>query len=306
MAAQAAVAAVRKGCEMLSQGKAEIGALKKTVEQGIGDAKAVYKEITGLWGWFKGLISGAPKAAPAPQLALQSPAAPQPVSVKPKKSKPAPEPELSYEEYQTRAIHQVCEQLKTFFEIRRTLKAHCHELEEVSKDTDNIESSAIDRVEIELQLENMTTQIREAMVYAPSELKDIYSRFLQMYGKIIEEQEFERLVRKKKTKRRRGAPMAATGQTNRNGGGNNRNGAAAPAGGGNSSGSAQSEYRTLQLLARVLVYLAIAIFVVTSFLAYIETKWMKAEIKQEARELYRLRSQVEGMLKERNEKTTAD
>jgi hypothetical protein len=33
---------------------------------------------------------------------------------------------------------------------------------------------------------------------------------------------------------------------------------------------------------------------------------MKAEIKQEARELYRLRSQVEGMLKERNEKTTAD
>jgi len=40
MAAQAAVAAVRKGCEMLSEGKAEIGKLKKTVEQGIGDAKA--------------------------------------------------------------------------------------------------------------------------------------------------------------------------------------------------------------------------------------------------------------------------
>ena len=197
MAAQAAVAAVRKGCEMLSQGKAEIGALKKTVEQGIGDAKAVYKEITGLWGWFKCLISGAPKAAPAPQPALQSPAAPQPVSVKPKKSKPAPEPELSYEEYQTRAIHQVCEQLKTFFEIRRTLKAHCHELEEVAKTTDTIENSAIDRVEIELQLENMTTQIREAMVYAPAELKDIYSRFLQMYEQIIEEQEFARQVRKK-------------------------------------------------------------------------------------------------------------
>lgn len=198
MAAQAAVAAVRKGCEMLSQGKAEIGALKKTVEQGITDVRAVYTEVAGLWAWFKGLISGAPKSAPAPQAALQSPAAPQPVSVKQTKKKPAPEPELSYEEYQTRAIHQVCEQLKTFFEIRRTLKAHCHELEEVAKTTDNIESSAIDRVEIELQLENMTVQVREAMVYAPAELKDIYSRFLQMYGKIIEEQEFERLVRKKK------------------------------------------------------------------------------------------------------------
>ena len=198
MAAQAAVAAVRKGCELLSQGKAEIGALKKTVEQGIGDAKAIYKEVTGLWGWFLGLIGkGAQKPVQAPQPALKSPEATQPVSVKPSKKKPAPEPELSYEEYQTRAIHQVCEQLKTFFEIRRKLKDHCHELEETSKTTDRIEDSAIDRVEIELQLENMTTQIREAMVYAPSELKDIYSRFLQMYGQIIEEQEFERLVRKK-------------------------------------------------------------------------------------------------------------
>jgi hypothetical protein len=198
MAAQAAVAAVRKGCEMLSQGKAEIGALKKTVEQGITDVRAVYAEVTGLWGWFKGLISGAPKAAPAPQPALQSPEAPQPAVAKPaKKKKPEPEPELSYEEYQTRAIHQVCEQLKTFFEIRRTLKAHCHELEEVAKTTDTIENSAIDRVEIELQLENMTVQIREAMVYAPAELKNIYSRFLQMYEQIIEEQEFARAVRKK-------------------------------------------------------------------------------------------------------------
>lgn len=194
MAAQAAVAAVRKGCEMLSQGKAEIGALKKTVEQGIGDAKAIYKEVTGLWSWFLGLIGKAPKQAnPIAATPVAEAAKPEPV----KKKKREPEPELSYEEYQTRAIHQVCEQLKTFFEIRRTLKAHCLELEEVSKTTTTIEDSAIDRVEIELQLENMTTQIREAMVYAPQELKDIYSRFLKMYGKIIEEQEFERQVRKK-------------------------------------------------------------------------------------------------------------
>lgn len=194
MAAQAAVSAVKKGCELLSQGKAEIGALKKTVEQGIGDAKAIYKEVTGLWSWFLGLIGKAPKPA-APVVAQTVAEAPKPQPVKRKKREP--EPEISYEEYQTRAIHQVCEQLKTFFEIRRNLKAHCHELEEISKTTATIEDSAIDRVEIELQLENMTTQIREAMVYAPQELQDIYSRFLQMYGKIIEEQEFERQVRKK-------------------------------------------------------------------------------------------------------------
>jgi hypothetical protein len=197
MAAQAAVAAVRKGCEMLSEGKAEIGKLKKTVEQGIGDAKAIYKEVTGLWSWLLGLFG----KAPAKKVEIQQPIAdtPKPEAPAPvtKKKKREPVEELSYEEYQTQAIHQVCEQLKTFFEIRRNLRAYCLELEEISKTTTTIEDSAIDRVEIELQLENMTVQIREAMVYAPRELRDIYSRFLKMYEQILEEQEFERAVRKK-------------------------------------------------------------------------------------------------------------
>ena len=193
MAAQAAVAAVRKGCEMLSEGRAEISKLKSTVEKGISDAKAIYTEVTGLWGWIKGLLGKAPKhpASPKPQ---QAPTIEAPKSVE-KKSKPH---ELSYEEYQTQAIHQVCEQLKTFFEIRRKLKEHCLELEEVSKTTTTIEDSALDRVEIELQVENMTVQIREAMVYAPKELRNIYSRFLEMYDLILEEQEFDRQLKRKR------------------------------------------------------------------------------------------------------------
>lgn len=198
MAAQAAVAAVRKGCEMLNEGKAEISKLKKTVEQGIGDAKAIYKEVTSLWSWLLGLFGKQPAAKPKPvEAAAPAPAVAQAVAAPKKTAKPGKEPELTYEEYQTQAIHQVCEQLKTFFEIRRKLKEHCLELEEVSKTTTTIEDSALDRVEIELQLENMTTQIREAMVYAPKELRDIYSRFLDMYDLIIEEQEFARQVKRK-------------------------------------------------------------------------------------------------------------
>jgi hypothetical protein len=197
MAAQAAVAAVRKGCEMLSEGKAEINKLKSTVEKGIGDAKAIYKEVTGLWSWLLGLFGKSKPAKVA--LPIEEPKreskAIVPKAVPTKKER---EPELSYEEYQTQAIHQVCEQLKTFFEIRRTLRAHCLELEEISKTTTTIEDSAIDRVEIELQLENMTTQIREAMVYAPKELRNIYSRFLEMYDLILEEQEFDRQLKRKR------------------------------------------------------------------------------------------------------------
>jgi hypothetical protein len=194
MAAQAAVAAVRKGCEMLSEGKAEINKLKSTVEKGIGDAKAIYKEVVGIWGWIQSLFGAAPK--PVERAVVQQAVVAEPAKSPTKKSKA--EPELSYEEYQTQAIHQVCEQLKTFFEIRRTLRAHCLELEEVSKTTTTIEDSAIDRVEIELQLENMTTQIREAMVYAPKELRNIYSRFLEMYDLILEEQEFDRQLKRKR------------------------------------------------------------------------------------------------------------
>lgn len=199
MAAQAAVAAVRAGCQMLSEGKAEIGKLKKNIEQGIGDAKAIYSEVVGIWGWLQGLL-GIKKPAKAVSQAATPVAAKvdAPVVAKKAKVKKEREPELSYEEYQTQAIHQVCEQLKAFFEIRRQLKEHCLELEEVSKTTSTIEDSALDRVEIELQLENMTVQIREAMVYAPAELRNIYSRFLEMYNLIIEEQEFARQVKRKK------------------------------------------------------------------------------------------------------------
>lgn len=191
--AQSAVSAIRAGCQMLSEGKAEIGKFKKQIEGGVADAKAIYKEVTGIWSWIQGLF-GIKKPVPvAPKVAEKVEAA----VVKKAKHKEK-EPELSYEEYQTRAIHEVCEQLKTFFEIRRNLRAHCLELEEISKTTTTIEDSAIDRVEIELQLENMTVQIREAMVYAPSELRAIYTRFLEMYDLILEEQEFARQVKRKK------------------------------------------------------------------------------------------------------------
>ena len=195
MAAQAAVAAVRKGCEMLSEGNAEIDKFKKNIEKGVSDAKAIYKEVTGIWGWLKSLLSGG-KDNKKPVSMPSSAVVDEPKKII--KNVKEKQLELSYEEYQTQAIHKVCEQLKTFFEIRRTLRAHCLELEEIAKTTETIEDSAIDRVEIEMQLENMTTQIREAMVYAPKELKDIYSRFLRMYELILEEQEFARQVKIKK------------------------------------------------------------------------------------------------------------
>ena len=180
MAASAAVNAIRKGCEMLAEGKSEIKKIKQAVE----DAKSIGKDISGFWGWLTALF----KPKKAAESVLPAPTATP-------KSVPSKTEQLSYEEYEARQIHQVCEQLKTFFEARRNLVNYCRELEEQSKTTATVEDSAIDRAEIELQLESLTKQIREAMVYAPEALRDIYTRFLKMYEQILEEQEFERQLR---------------------------------------------------------------------------------------------------------------
>lgn len=191
MLAQGAVAAIRTGCQMLSEGKADLDKFKKTVEKGVGDAKAIYSEVTGLWGWIQGLFKFTkpenkftkPEVAEAPKA----------------KTKRQPEPELTYEEFQAQSVHEICENMKVYFEAIRALQAHCRELEHESATTDKVASSAIDRIEIEWQLKQLSTQVREAMVYTPEHLglQDLYSRFNRMYEQILEEQEFARDVKAK-------------------------------------------------------------------------------------------------------------
>ncbi len=199
MAAQAAAAAIRKGCEMLSEGKAEIDKFKKTAEKAVGDAKAIYKEVTGIWGWLQGLF-GVQKPKQTPQPALQSPAAPQAKPVE-KKANRQSEPELSYEEYKARAVHEIFDNLKIFFENIRQLRKLCIELEEISKTTDKVADSAIDRIEIQWQIKEMQGQVSHAMIYGTPEslgLGDLYKQFLSMYDLILEEQEAARMLAQKK------------------------------------------------------------------------------------------------------------
>ena len=199
--AQSAVSAIKSGCDLLAQGKAQVTELKEQIGKGVGDAKAIYKEVTGLWGWLKSLFSDAPdnKEQKSEQVAK---AVEQPAPVK-QKSAAQRQKELeamSYEEYQAKAVHDVCENLKVYFEAIRQLKAHCRELEEQSLNTEKVAESAIDRIELEWQMKQLSTQVREAMTYTPESLglQALYSRFLEMYDQILEEQEFARAVKAKK------------------------------------------------------------------------------------------------------------
>ena len=185
MAAQTAVGFIKQGCALLHEGRMELEGAKKTAEQVIGDVKA----IKGIFDWFIGLFVSKP-AKPAEE---------KPVA---KAKAKATKQQQSYEELELKLIKDIGDNIGVLFDTQQQITNFYLELEETSKTnydpTQNTSKKAIERALIELQLEKLMEQTREAMVYAPPELKDLYSRFLKMHAKIEQEQSWARaeMVRK--------------------------------------------------------------------------------------------------------------
>ena len=193
MAAQTAVGFIKQGCALLHEGRMELEGAKKTAEQVIGDVKA----IKGVFDWFIGLFVSKP---------AKSAEAPKPVA---KAKAKATKQQQSYEELELKLIKDIGDNLGLLFDTQQQITNHYLELEETSKTnydpTQNTSKKAIERALIELQLEKLMEQTREAMVYAPPELKDLYSRFLKMHAKIEQEQAWARseLIRRNRLARQR-------------------------------------------------------------------------------------------------------
>ena len=189
MAAQTAVGFIKQGCDFLHQGRLELENAKSTAEQVIGDVKA----IKGIFDWFVGLFRTQPVKSDAPKPVAK---AAKTVAAK-----------QSYEELELKLIKDIGDRMGLLFDIQQQITDHYHELEEQSKTnydpTQNTSKKAIERALIELQMEKLFEQVREAMVYAPAELKDLYSRFLKMHKKIEQEQAWARseMLRKRRLAR---------------------------------------------------------------------------------------------------------
>ena len=188
MAAQTAVGFIKQGCQLLREGRMELEEAKSTVEKAIGDVKA----IKGILEWFFGLFKFTKT-----ENKYTEPTKP----VAQKKAK-AVVKQQSYEELELKLIKDIGEKLGVLFDAQQSINQHYLELEEESKTrydpTQNTSKKAIERALIELQMEKLFEQVREAMVYAPPELKDLYSRFLKMHAKIEQEQAWARseMIRK--------------------------------------------------------------------------------------------------------------
>jgi len=164
---------------MLHEGRLQLEGAKSTIQGVQADLKA----IKGIWEWLVGLFVSKPT---------------EPVA-KAKASKK----DQSYETIELQVINDVGIQLGNFFEIQAQLNNYYASLEAESKErydpTQNTSKKAIERSLIELQMESLDATIREQMtIYAPAELKAIYTRFLKMYAKIQQEQEWARAEEVKK------------------------------------------------------------------------------------------------------------
>lgn len=166
---------------MLREGQVAVDEFREQAESLVGQTQEAYNTLNALWVWVTGLFGDKKKQEIAPA----------PVKAKAKRAAD-PEPEI----LQMHVVHKVSTQLGEFFDIQQKITGHYQDLELASitvySPDQNNAKKAIERVEVELQMEYLGEQIRTAMVYAPRELKDLYTRFLRMYGRIEQEQEFAR------------------------------------------------------------------------------------------------------------------
>jgi hypothetical protein len=117
LAAQTAVSFIKKGCDMLHQGRMELEGAKATVEGVLEDVKA----LKGLWGWLVGLFKFT-----KPENKFTT--SPKPVAKKAILAK-----QQSYEELELKLIADVGKNLGILFDTQQAINNHYLELEEASK-----------------------------------------------------------------------------------------------------------------------------------------------------------------------------
>lgn len=146
--------------------------VKSTVDEAIGDAKAAKS-------WWQKLFASKPAATTS-----------KPVAKKKEKF-------VAYDE--TQAMADIIKQLSKFWALQDQLNAYLREEEEKAKVYDpsisnaQMMESAMNRVMCRQQMEELSTTIREIMVYQTPGLADLYSQTYEMRQVIQEEQEKARL-----------------------------------------------------------------------------------------------------------------
>lgn len=187
-AMKAAFKGIQYCCDALNEGKVEIQRIKKTVEQGVGDAKAIYKEVTGILGWLKTLFGvQSPPDIPSEQASKPAPAAaPAKAKVKEKYEEHIPDDD--------EIVQQFVGHLGQFFRNHKLLSEYTtRRYEEVYAMDDPDPIDILELTTLQDRLDAAYMQLSELMrVRAPKQLGPLWEKFNAMHSKVLAAQKARR------------------------------------------------------------------------------------------------------------------
>lgn len=219
-AMRGAWAGIQYCCDALREGTVEVQKIKKTVEGGVSDAKALYKEVTGIWGWIKGLLGGA-KPAPAAYPPAAQPAGsqePAPVSKGPKKAAKKDDGYITHIPTQDEVVQQFIGHLGDWFDNYSTLKAFTEtRYAEVFGKDEIDQKEVLELTQLQAELDSAYPTLSSLMAGAPWQLGPIWTQFREMQDKVKAGQAARQLkAKREKAKRDAEAYVARDERIDRN------------------------------------------------------------------------------------------
>jgi hypothetical protein len=201
-AMRGAWAGIQFCCDCLREGSVEIQKVKKTVEGGVTDAKKIYAEVTGIWGWLKGLFGEKPKAAAH-------------VEAKAIEQKPAAKKPSAKEEYidhiptQDEVVQQFIGHVGEWFDNYHTLKTYTEKrYAEVFGKDEIDQKEVLELTQLQVEVDSAYPALMSLMTTnAPWQLGPIWSQFKEMQDKVKVGQA-ARQMKQKREKAKRDADAA--------------------------------------------------------------------------------------------------
>lgn len=179
--AKFALNGIRSCCEMLSEGKVEIQRIKK----GVDDAKAIAKDVSGLWTFLKSLFDafiGKPKPA-----AIVAPVV---------SDKPAAKPKDEYVDFipdEDDISEQFFDHLITFMQNQSIILDHIAEQKELLLNTfdpkQNSRVAAALLIKDERKINQMALEFSALLSSAPRVLGAVHKDFREKYPVVVEAQQ---------------------------------------------------------------------------------------------------------------------
>ena len=171
-------------CDCLREGSVEIQKVKKTVEGGVTDAKKIYTEVTGIWGWFKGLLGSFAKPDGSTR-AKQPEAAAEAKPVAQKKSK-AKDEYVDHIPSQDEIVQQFIGHVGEWFDNYHTLKTYTEKrYAEVFGKDEIDQKEVLELTQLQVEVDSAYPALMSLMTTnAPWQLGPIWSQFKEMQDKV--------------------------------------------------------------------------------------------------------------------------